>query len=118
MHPGGDCIDCHTREDEGPSYTVAGTVFQGLDDETDCRGIPAAVIEIIASDGSVAFSMTANAAGNFFSSRSLAAVAPYTARVTYDGRTIEMGTPQTDGACNHCHTAVGIEGAPGRVQLP
>jgi hypothetical protein len=69
---------------------VAGTVFQGLDDEDDCRGIPAAVIEIIGSNGEVAFSMTANSVGNFTSSRSLAGLGAYTARVTYDGRSIEM----------------------------
>lgn len=118
MHPGDDCTACHLREREGPILSVAGTVFQNLDDETDCRGIPDAVIEIVGSNGQVAFTLTANAAGNFFSTRSLTGIAPYTARVTYDGRTIEMATPQTDGACNRCHTADGIEGAPGRIVLP
>lgn len=118
MHPGDDCTACHVARREGPILRVAGTVFQNLDDETDCRGIPDAVIEIIGSDGTVAFSMTANAAGNFFSTQSLTGIAPYTARVTYDGRTIEMRTPQTEGACNSCHTAVGVDGAPGRIVVP
>lgn len=118
MHPRMDCIECHSREREGPVFTVAGTVFQGLRYEDDCRGIPAAVIEIIGSNGAVAFTMTANSVGNFTSSRTLAGIAPYTARVNYDGRTIEMTSAQTEGSCNSCHTAAGLEGAPGRIVLP
>ena len=118
MHPGLDCIECHRREGEGPTYSVAGTVFQGLRDEDDCRGIPAAVVEIIGSDGTVAFTMTANSVGSFTSTRSLSGIAPYTARVTYGGNTIEMVGAQTEGSCNSCHTAAGLEGAPGRIVIP
>lgn len=118
MHPGRDCIECHAERHEGPRYTVAGTVFQNVDDEDDCRGIPAVVIDILDSGGNVAFSMTSNSVGNFHSSERLSAIGRYTARVTYDGRSAEMTTPQTDGACNHCHTAVGIEDAPGRILVP
>ena len=119
MHPGDNCTACHLREDEGPILPFAGTVFQRRNDEIDCRGIPDALIEILDADGNVAFSMTANAAGNFFDEdRQVAAVAPYRARVTYDGRSVEMLTAQTDGACNRCHTAAGLEGAPGRIIVP
>lgn len=116
MHPGIACIDCHTARREGPRYTYAGTAFQALDDEDDCRGIAGAVIDIIDSDGNVAFSMTTNNVGNFSSRAAL--VSPYTARITYEGRTAEMVGPQTDGDCNRCHTAAGIEDAPGRVLIP
>lgn len=116
MHPGGDCIACHRQRGEGPTYTMAGTVFQGLDDGDDCRGIPQVQIDVLDSAGAVAFSVTSNAAGNFHSTRALPS--PYTVRVTYEGRTAEMATPQTDGACNRCHTAAGVEGAPGRVLVP
>ena len=116
MHPGRDCIDCHRDRGEGPRYTVAGTVFQDLVDEDDCRGIPAVTVDILDSNGNVAFSMTSTAVGNFHSRTAITGA--YTARVTYDGRTAEMTTPQTDGACNHCHTAAGIEDAPGRILVP
>ncbi|MDP2339642.1 MAG: carboxypeptidase-like regulatory domain-containing protein [Deltaproteobacteria bacterium] len=116
MRPGYDCIDCHRSRDEGPVRDVMGTVFFGVDDEDDCRGIPAAQIDILDVDGNLVFSTTTNAAGNFLESGAMPD--PYTARVVYEGRTREMLTPQTEGSCNRCHTAEGAEGAPGRILLP
>ena len=118
MHPGRDCSDCHRQRGEGPRSTVAVTVFGALNDEDDCRGIPDVVVDILDENGAVAFSVTTNDAGNFFSRQSLSGLGAYTAPVTDEGRTAEMTTPQTDGACNHCHTAVGVEDAPGRILLP
>ena len=118
MHPGVDCIACHADRGEGPRYTVAGTAFQNIDDEDDCRGIDNVDIEIYGSDGTLAFTVSANSVGNFTSRAALAAIAPYTAKVIYEGRTAEMTTPQTDGACNRCHTAEGVDGAPGRILVP
>ena len=117
MRPGYDCVDCHRARDEGPVNDVMGTVFFGLDDEDDCRGIPDAVIEILDGDGNVVFSTTTNAGGNFRESDG-AMPNPYLARVVYEGRTREMVGAQTEGSCNRCHTAGGAEGAPGRIQLP
>src|SRR4249920_3005010 len=37
MHPGGACISCH-GSDEGPRYTIAGTIFPTMVDPTDCNG--------------------------------------------------------------------------------
>lgn len=118
MHPGGDCIDCHTREGEGPRFAVAGTVSGAADDEDDCRGIPEVQVELLDPDGTVFLTLQSNAAGNFFSSAALTGNTPYTARITCEGRTSEMSTPQTDGACMSCHTAEGAEGAPGRIVVP
>ncbi|MBI1944250.1 MAG: hypothetical protein HYS27_01070 [Deltaproteobacteria bacterium] len=118
MHPGGNCIACHASRGEGPTFTVAGTVAGALDDEDDCRGIPGARIELIGPDGAVFLTLETNAAGNFSSNASLEGNTPFTARISYDGRTREMASEQTGGACNSCHTAVGDNGAPGRIELP
>lgn len=118
MHPGGDCISCHTREGEGPRFAVAGSVSGAVDDEDDCRGVPEVQVELLDPDGQVFLTLQSNAAGNFFSSAALTGNTPFTARVTYQGRTREMSTPQTNGACMSCHTAEGTEGAPGRIFVP
>lgn len=119
MHPGGNCIECHTSRGEGPRFTFAGTVMGGLDDETDCRGVPGVTVEIIDANEAVAVTMTTNVAGNFYSEVPLASVAlPYTVRLEYEGRERFMGTPQSDGNCMTCHSAAGTGGAPGRILLP
>ena len=33
-------------------------------------------------------------------------------------RTREVQPPPTHGACNRCHTDMGVDGAPGRIVLP
>ena len=60
--------------------------------------------------------LTPNAAGNFYSTTTI--TPPYTAKVTYQGRERIMPVPQTNGACNSCHTQNGTNGAPGRITLP
>lgn len=119
MHPGGNCISCHLSSGEGPAFTFAGTVMGAYDDAQDCRGIPGVLVEIVDANGDVALSLTTNAAGNFFSQVNPTSIdMPYTARVSYDGRTREMGGPQTTGNCMNCHTEAGANGAPGRILLP
>lgn len=115
MHPGGDCIGCHSSEGEGPTFTVAGTVMGALDDDTDCNGIGGATVEILGTNGGT-LTLVTNDAGNFFSTKALPT--PYTARVTINGTVFEMGTAQTSGRCNACHTAAGENGAPGRIAAP
>jgi hypothetical protein len=117
MRPGYDCVACHRARHEGPIQDVMGTVFFGVDDEDDCRGIPGVQIDILDADGNLAFSTTSNSAGNFRASNA-AMPSPYFARVTYEGRTREMATSQTEGSCNSCHTQDGAEDAPGRIMLP
>jgi mono/diheme cytochrome c family protein len=119
MHPGGDCIGCHTDRRDGPRFTFAGTVMGDLADAQDCRGIEDVTVDIIDANGNLALTMHTNLVGNFYSQVSATAVTlPYTAEVTYDGRTRVMSTPQEDGDCMSCHTADGENGAPGRILLP
>jgi hypothetical protein len=119
MHPGGDCTSCHNSRREGPIFSIAGTVMPDYDAAEDCRGVTGPVVEIYGSSGTLLQTLRANSVGNFFSERRIAAdQLPYTARVIYDGRVREMFTPQTSGQCNSCHTAIGANGAPGRIVLP
>jgi mono/diheme cytochrome c family protein len=119
MHPGRACIDCHTREDEGPNLTIAGTVFPTGHEPDDCNGASGQTedirIEVTDANGNVE-SLTPNRAGNFDSRGRLSF--PITARVLYQGRVRAMLTPVDSGDCNSCHTTNGKESAPGRIALP
>lgn len=119
MHPGGNCISCHTQEGEGPRYEVAGTIMGAVDDADDCQGVGDVTVELLDPDGNVSLTMVSGEAGNFFSRDGLsAAQLPYTVRLTYDGRTSEMVTEQTDTNCMTCHTQEGASAAPGRILVP
>jgi hypothetical protein len=119
MHPGGDCTSCHTSRREGPRYAIAGTVMADYAEAEDCRGVDGPVVEIYGADGTLLQELTTNSAGNFFSLEAIPAEQlPYTARVIYDGRVRRMLSPQTTGQCNSCHTATGLNSAPGRIVLP
>lgn len=119
MHPGGDCIDCHQRKGEGPTYSYAGTVMGAIDDETDCRGIPGVTVELLDVDDVVFETMTTNAAGNFYTEARDVDFEEYRVVLTYDGRTREMaGHVDATGACAQCHTTAGAEAAPGRIVAP
>lgn len=114
MEPGGDCISCHAR-DEGPNYTIAGTVMGASNDDDRCVGLDSATVVITGADGQV-ISLDTNGVGNFFYRGPLAT--PYTAKVVRDGKELAMTTPQVDGDCASCHTAQGANSAPGRVLAP
>jgi len=121
MHPGRACIDCHTREHEGPTFTYAGTVFPNVAEASDCRGVAGVKVEILDNDGHpLGTATTTNAAGNFYWQRAQLAFSPgYRARLTFDGRTREMTLPQSgSGDCNTCHASTGTDGAPGRMVVP
>jgi hypothetical protein len=62
--------------------------------------------------------VSANGSGNFYSAIDAGVLLPFTARVTYNGQTNIMTTPQTDGDCNTCHTEQGLNSAPGRILWP
>lgn len=115
MRPGGDCIGCHTDEREGPIYSAAGTISGALDEPDDCNGVQDVIVRITDADD-VVHETTTNAAGNFFFREAIPT--PYTATIEYDGLTVSMATPQTDGACATCHTESGAGGAVGRIILP
>jgi hypothetical protein len=114
MHPGKACIACHSSG-EGPRFAIAGTVY-GVDKQADdCLGSDGAIVQITEANGTV-HDLATNAAGNFYLKGSI--TTPYTAKVLWNGKTHAMGTPQTNGDCNSCHTQGGANAAPGRVILP
>ncbi len=117
MHPGISCIDCHSRG-EGPSFLIAGTVYQQFNEADDCYGVQGAEVQITDSKGQV-IRLTTNRAGNFFlRSRGSTLAIPIKAAVVYKGMTRAMATPRTTGNCLQCHTAKGANGAPGRIVGP
>ncbi|QSQ25800.1 hypothetical protein JY651_13085 [Pyxidicoccus parkwayensis] len=118
MHPGGDCIQCHT-ERKGPSFVAAGTVYAGdAHAANDCAGVEGA--EVVLTDAKQkSYTLKTNAAGNFYlrTGDAQGFTFPYTARVTYNSTQIAMTTQQSTGACGSCHTVQGTTGAPGRINV-
>ncbi len=120
MEPGGACISCHTREREGPSLAIGGTVYPTAHEPDRCATLAAtgATVEITDAMGTVT-RIPVNERGNFLVETWAATIVmPYTARVLFEGRSRAMTTPQTDGDCNGCHTVDGAMMAPGRIMLP
>lgn len=119
MHPGRDCIKCHTERNEGRKFVLAGTVQPTLTEPDECAGVEGAQVEITDANKKV-YTLTTNASGNFFLEPSQAQgfTFPFTARVTYQGRVGEMTTAQSTGQCASCHTPQGLNDAPGRIQAP
>lgn len=118
MDPGMDCVGCHAGN-EGPDYRVAGTIFFGPHDEDLCGGVSGVTVTITDSAGHV-FTQVTNSTGNFAfrPSEMPGWTPPYTARIDSGGSTRAMSTPQSDGACNACHSPDGANGAPGRILAP
>jgi len=118
MNPGMACITCHKSGGEGPSFSIAGTVFPTGHEPNLCNssiGTAGARIVIIGADGKMT-TLTPNAAGNFSSNTAIKT--PYQAKVTYQGRERLMQTAQSSGDCNSCHTQSGSMMAPGRITAP
>jgi len=117
MEPGHACIACH-QINNGPLFTVAGTVYPTGHEPDDCYGTAAAGATVTVRDATgKEYSFTANSpAGNFFGSPPI--VFPITARVTVNGLTRVMTGGAPSGDCNSCHTQQGLNAAPGRVTLP
>lgn len=119
MRPGEACITCHTAENEGPRYAIAGTLFPTGHEPDDCNGISGAAsgAKVVITDANgTDHELAPNDVGNFFFNGSIPK--PYTAKVVSDAGERLMVTPQQDGDCNKCHTAAGAGGAPGRVVVP
>jgi hypothetical protein len=117
MNPGRACLACHAT-DQGPSLTIAGTVYPTAHEPDLCDGADGAegiVVTIVGADGQ-AMTLTPNEAGNFDSAAAVAL--PYQAKVSYRGRERAMDVKQTSGDCNGCHTQAGANSAPGRILLP
>lgn len=124
MMPGHACNTCHaesnaaTGEGDAPIFAFAGTVFPTGHEPDNCVGSAAEGAMIVVTDAKgKQFSATVNYNGNF-SFEDDAFTYPLHAKVVFHGRERVMLTPQTNGDCNHCHSAEGIEAAPGRIALP
>jgi hypothetical protein len=116
MHPGGTCIDCHTKRN-GPSFSIAGTVFPTAHEPTDCNGVNGTgmTVVITGADGKVT-NVPVNSVGNFYSIATIAK--PFHAKVVANGKERAMSAAQTSGDCNSCHTEQGANDAPGRIMAP
>jgi hypothetical protein len=119
MQPGGACIDCHSR-DEGPNFSIAGTVYPTAHEPDECVGATSSDIEVEITDATGAvFTLSVNSSGNFYRERSAGTVTmPIRARVIEDGRIRAMIDPVPSGDCNSCHTERGSMDAPGRIMEP
>lgn len=119
MHPGVACNACHQRLG-GPNLTVAGTVYPTLHEPDDCngKGPPPSLTVVIQDASGQTLELPVNAAGNFFSANKI--TPPFRARVVdgASGAIRPMIGSVTSGDCNACHTAGGVNGAPGRVVSP
>jgi hypothetical protein len=125
MLPGRACIACHAQN-EGPTFSIAGTVFPSGHVPDDCLPTVAAAEDlaqatvVITDDNDHTLALALTPTGNFAQwDDGYGAVAfPVTAKVVYQGKERAMRTPQSSGDCNGCHTDTGERGAPGRITLP
>lgn len=113
MHPGRDCIGCHTRGGRGPRFTVAGTIFNALHEVDDCFGYDSdtrsgarAEVEIVDADGRPFF-ITANRAGNFYTTHAFRLPLQRVRVFGPRGQSLEMNPPPPHGDCNLCHSRTG-----------
>lgn len=117
MHPGGDCIGCHSQG-EGPSLVIAGTVYGAPNEPQDCYGVEGVSVLVTGANGQEVELVT-NAAGNFYlTQRDSSLTMPIRARVESAGGVNAMAAAQESGSCNSCHTEGGANGAPGRILVP
>lgn len=116
MRPGGACITCHTMRG-GPAYTVAGTVYPTAHEPNDCNGSNMAGLTVVVTDANGAVSnIPVNTVGNFYLRAQIAP--PFKVKVTNGAKERVMAGSLTAGDCNSCHTATGVNGAPGRIMAP
>jgi len=110
MRPGDTCGSCH-------NFTIAGTVYETEHEPLLCDGVNVSGANVVVTDGrGVITTIPVSPGGNFYSTAPVSA--PFQAMLVYQGREREMMQPQAAGNCNLCHTAIGANGAPGRIMLP
>jgi hypothetical protein len=104
MLPGTDCIACHQEGGSAADspFTVAGTVFVSDDCPEPVQG---AVVHLVDDDG-VTLALSANEAGNFFTSAPL--TMPLEVSVEYQGVEVHKPRPLNAGSCNMCHQPDGV----------
>jgi hypothetical protein len=119
--PGLPCPSCQPA-DAGLSAPLGGTVFATGKVPDGCLP-PASVdmtkVSVLIEDANgTGYTLSVDADGNFGSSASQVIAFPFTAKITYMGKTRSMLWRQSTGDCNSCHTASGANLAPGRIALP
>lgn len=117
MRPGEDCMRCHGsgRQEDAPTWTIAGTLYQA-EDAAPQAGIDGALVHVIDANGAT-MTMRTNQAGNFYSADAVA----FPLQVVFverNGATRYMQRPVESGACNSCHALPPDNGAPGRIAAP
>jgi hypothetical protein len=119
MRPGGACISCHSKSEEGPRFSIGGTVYPTPHEPDDCNGVSssAGAQVVITEANGTAHTLDVNSAGNFYLESATFAY-PFQAKVVYQGRERVMVEAQKSGDCNNCHTQAGTQNAPGRIFLP
>lgn len=117
MLPGRACNNCHKAggqaDESDVRWTVAGTVFGSMTAMCNTGGVSGAKVDILTMDGTVQFSLTTNAVGNFYTTQ--AVKLPLRAKVTKNGKTQEMFGMPTTGNCASCHQVPGSQGTSGRI---
>lgn len=112
MRPGSDCLDCHGNpgaEEDGPPWTLAGTVYASPQGTGD--GVRGAAIHVVDATGR-AVTLHSNAVGNFYLADGLAF--PLQVSVERNGASHPMAAPVSYGGCNRCHRP----GADGSIAAP
>jgi hypothetical protein len=128
MHPGRDCIGCHTATQHGPRFSVAGTLYNAGHEVDECFGYDSDVqagqraeVELTDATG-MRFFVIANRVGNFYTTHPLRFPLQRVRVFSPSGQVLEMSTPAPHGDCNACHTRFGTitqaGESPGRVIVP
>lgn len=93
---GRDCLACHR------DFGVAGTVYRA--DGSTYSGATVRLTSAANGGGSVVLSLTSDASGNFYASRSVGfGTGLYTDVAGTSGSSRAMTASVTSGACNSCH---------------
>lgn len=116
MLPGRRCMGCHLAGGQAGRipWTAAGTVYDAPTTTCNSGGLEGAQVELIDRSGRVLITLTTNRSGNFFTAEPLG-FQPLRARISKDGKSREMRTPQTTLDCAACHYPDGP--ATGRLAL-
>lgn len=125
MHPGRACLDCHSMSDEPEIQgylQLAGTVYDFGHDPDECYGVDGSVDPVtveITDAMNTKFTLPVGPSGNFLMTIEDPLVTfPIAALVRRGDAVRAMGSKQSIGDCNSCHTQGGMNGAPGRIVAP
>ncbi len=126
MRPGEACNACHAREGDGPTFSVAGTVYPTGHEPNDCVGITDGSVKVIVTDGTgkqTTIALSGGNNGNFMLQRATFTKPVHVRVESADGSkkrlmATELNLANGDGDCNSCHTEGGANKAPGRIAAP